>query len=271
MIIRRPGSSDWEIFSAMAEAEGWKVPDSEWRLFQGSWSQNAYVLDDKGFCGLITAVVYEKSAWIGNLIVPRKLRGQGYGSALFKHALKELDSHGILSIWLTASDQGRGIYEKEGFVAVDSILRWVMLSPSTHIEPDDAYDCPYEQLLDADRSAWNESRTLLTDHLCNIGRPFAAEGSIALLQRGHDIQVVGPWYSKHPPRESHQKLMNSIIAAAEPTIALVIDSFASSVLPEICESAGFQLTGRTSLMIYGDVKPVDMQRMMSLASLGSFG
>lgn len=119
MVVRRLNQSDWELFSSLAGAENWWAPQSELLLFKGPWSQYDQVFDDDEFCGLVTAVAYEKSAWIGNLIVPHNLRGKGYGSSLFKAALADLAGRGTTSIWLTASDQGRTIYEKEGFVVVD--------------------------------------------------------------------------------------------------------------------------------------------------------
>ncbi|MDH3870573.1 MAG: hypothetical protein OET08_14510, partial [Desulfuromonadales bacterium] len=78
MIIRLPYQSDWETFSALACRENWRVPRTELQLFKGPWAQYVRVLDDHKFCALLTSVAYEKSAWIGNLIVPHNLRGRGY-------------------------------------------------------------------------------------------------------------------------------------------------------------------------------------------------
>jgi len=66
MIIRQPNQSDWEMFSALASSENWRVPWTELQLFKGPWSQFSHVLDDNGFCGLVTAIAYEKSAWPGH-------------------------------------------------------------------------------------------------------------------------------------------------------------------------------------------------------------
>ena len=125
MIIRLPNQSDWETFSALACRENWRVPHTELQLFKGAWAQYVRVLDDHKFCALLSSVAYEKSAWIGNLIVPDSLRGKGYGSHLFKAVFADLVEQEMTSIWLTASAQGRSIYEKEGFEKVLFTLKKV--------------------------------------------------------------------------------------------------------------------------------------------------
>ena len=271
MIIRQPNPADWQRFSALAGAENWRVPHSELQLFKGPWAQSAYVLDDEGFCGLVTAVAYEKSAWIGNLIVPCNLRGKGYGRHLFKSVLADLVEQGMASIWLTASDQGRSIYAGEGFVEVNRIERWVLPPSGAAIDVTVEGECSSEKLLQADWLAWNENRAHLLSVLCRGGKVFTAEGAIALLLTGPDVQIVGPWYAQGAALHAHQELLKMMLAATDPNIPVVVDLFASSPLPALCASAGFQFAGRTALMVYGDIGSIDLKSMVSLASLGSVG
>lgn len=270
MIIRQPNQADWDRFSVLAAAESWRVPHSELRLFRGTWSQYAYVLEDNGFCGFVTAVAYEKSSWIGNLIVPQNRRGKGYGSHLFRAALTGLVKQGMASIWLTASELGRGIYEREGFRAVDTIERWV-LPPRPGTGSDIEWESSCEKLMSSDRFAWGEDREPLTSVLCKDGKVFTEEDSVALLQAGSDLQVVGPWYAHEASQEIHRALLEKIVAAADPYTPVVVDLFALSSLPQLCEAAGFQFSGSTLLMAYGDISSIDLRRMISLASLGSIG
>jgi hypothetical protein len=271
MIFRQPNQSDWEIFSRLACAENWKVPHSEMQLLKGPWAGYVRVLDDDKFCGLVTSVSYESSAWIGNLIVPRNLRGKGYGSQLFKSTLAGLVEQGLQSVWLTASDQGRSIYEKECFVEVDRIERWV-LQPS---RPARAFplknESSCEKLLRADRLAWGENRNLLLSALCNDGKVCAVDDAIALLQPGPDLQIIGPWYAQGATHHAHRELLKMMLAAADPDLPVVVDLLASSPLPALCASAGFQCIGQTSLMVYGATGSIDLKSMVCLASLGSVG
>jgi len=271
MIIRQPNQSDWEMFSALASSENWRVPRSELQLFKGPWSQFSHVLDDNGFCGLVTAIAYEKSAWIGNLIVPGNLRRKGYGQHLFKSVLADLVGRGMTSIWLTASDQGHRLYAREGFIEVDRVERWV-LSPSGGVlgSPETANNS-CEKLLHADSLAWGENRSPLLPALCKDGNVFAVENAVAMLQPGPDLQVVGPWYSNDASLHANQLLLTTIIAAANPFVDVFMDMFGSSPLRPVCESSGFKCTGQTSLMVFGDVGSIDFKSMVSIASLGSVG
>lgn len=271
MTFRLPDQSDWEVFSTLAHSEKWHVPRTELQLFQGPWSHYVRVLDDEKFCGLATAVAYEKSAWIGNLIVPHNLRGKGYGSHLFKSVLADLLEQEITSIWLTASDQGRSIYEKEGFVEVDCIERWVLPPAGEAIGFPLEGENSFEKLLSADRLVWDENRDLLLSVLCDGGKVFTHEGSVALSQAGPDVQVVGPWYAHEASLHAHKGMLKMMIAATKPDIPVVFDLFASTPLPSLCDSFGFQFAGRTALMTYGDIGSIDLQSMVSLASLGSVG
>ena len=271
MIFRHPNQSDWETFSTLTCLENWRVPHTELQLLKGPWAHYVRVLDDDKFCGLATSVAYENSAWIGNLIVPHNLRGKGYGSHLFKTVLTDLVGQGMKTIWLTASDQGRSIYEREGFVEVDRIERWVLPPPGNSTGSLLQGENSYEKLFYADRLAWSENRAPLLSVLFNGGKVFSVEGAIALLQAGPDVQIVGPWYAHEASLHAQQNLLDIMIAATDPNIPVFVDLLASSPLPALCDSSGFQLTGQTSLMAYGDIGSIDLKSMVSLASLGSVG
>lgn len=272
MIIRHPNFADWEKFSALAAGEGWRVPHSELRLFQGPWSQNAFVLDDDGFCGFVTAVAYEKSAWIGNLIVPHALRGKGYGSHLFRAVLTHLVEQGMASIWLTASEQGVGIYEREGFRAVNRVERWALFpSPEVLRQPEMLIHNSYDKLLRLDTQVWGENRISLLSELDNSGTILSIRDSVALVQQNPDQQIIGPWYSREASVPANHDLLQGIIATRDSSKEIVIDCLSSSKIHFLCEAVGFECCGQTTLMVSGDIKSVHLKNMVSLASLGSIG
>lgn len=271
MIIRRPNPADWEKFISLAEDEDWRVPNSETTLFMGPWSEYVHVLDDKGFCGLATAVAYEKCAWIGNLIVPYHCRGNGYGTHLFKSVLVDLNQQGATSVWLTASEQGRAIYQREGFSRVGTIERWVLPKPETKLVSEEPLEQSNLPLLHADLKAWGESRSVLLSELSRIGQVFSVGKAASLLQLAKDIQVVGPWYSDDVASKENYEMMRQVVAAADPAVALVADVVATPAARSLFESCGFACTGRTTLMVYGEGDAVDLSKMVSLASLGSVG
>lgn len=270
--IRIAQKPDWDSFFELAADEGWRVPEVERRLFAGPWFDCARVLEEgDSFCGLVTSVAHRRSGWIGNLIVPARLRGRGRGSLLFNAALTALQAQGMQTVWLTASAAGRPIYEKCGFRSIDGIERWVLCKraqsdPDDRPEADDA-----QQLRDLDRCAWGEDRTTLMESLGVQGQVYACEGAAALLQRGPRLQILGPWYSATGCPRANRLLLQKILAVADPDVEVVVDALASSPVRQLLAATGFACTGRNLLMVLGDAGHVRREMMVSLASLGSIG
>jgi ribosomal protein S18 acetylase RimI-like enzyme len=272
MDIAAAGEGDWRIFLALAEAEGWRVPQVEMALLTGVLAPCVSVLHEGGVaCGFVSAVHHGRSGWIGNLIVDPAARRRGYGERLFAHALSVLEERGARSLWLTASELGRPLYEGHGFVAVDRIERWIS-PPRGRGEVSPAAEFyATEALFAADGRAWGEGRLPLLDVLAASGQAFACNETVALLQGGTDLQVLGPWYSAGCcPRENRQ-LLTILLAAADPAVEIVCDLLASSPLRSLLAAAGFEPGGGAALMVSGDRAGVDLKKMMALASLGSMG
>lgn len=272
LMIRSAKASDWPLFHRMADDEGWRVPQFELRQFLGPWSSCAWALEiDQAFSGLVTAVPYERSGWIGNLIVSPRLRGRGYGDRLFRAASETLANQGVTLQCLTASQQGRPLYEKYGFVTVDTIERWASpgRGPAAHSEVD--VFVAEQRLRCCERSAWGEQRASLLDGLVAHGRIFACDDAVALLQQDRQMQVLGPWYAPNACPRANRRLLQEVLAAADTSIEVVADTLSSSPLRPLLLAAGFERCGETVLMMKGDLHVVNMSMMVTLASLGSVG
>jgi GNAT superfamily N-acetyltransferase len=268
--VVQPG--DWQSFYHLAAEEGWRVPHIERSLLQGDWSHCVLALETDGtFAGLVSAVAHQQSGWIGNLIVPRDLRGRGFGGKLFNAALDALAGRDIPTCWLTASELGRPLYEKLGFVAIDQIERWVSPPPRPQVRDASPSSCPGERLLEADHSAWGEARQELLTRLAAQGRVFVSDDAVALLQQGPDLQILGPWYSPSLCLRANRQLLQQVLSAADPTLEIVADILVSSPLRSLLVAAGFSPAGRNLLMVRGSHSSVDLRRVVALASLGSMG
>ena len=273
LALRQARPADWSDFQLLATAEGWKVPQLERQLFQGPWSQHALVLaDGDSFCGLITALPHQRSGWIGNLLVAPQLRGRGYGAKLFAAGLALLREQGLSSLWLTASALGRPIYAQSGFVSVDRIERWVLPPRNTApSSPTAVKNADWETLLAADSSAWSENRAALLEPFGRQNLIFGDADAVALLQKGTDFQIIGPWYARTPCLATNFHLLQQLTAAADPSRDLSIDLIASSPMRSLLATAGFIRSGQNELMACGDTSSVALERMVALASLGSVG
>ncbi len=272
MTLRVPELADWQQFFRLADEEGWRIPQIERQLFEGVWANSALVLEERErFCGLVTAVAHACSGWIGNLIVPADLRGHGYGSTLFKAALKMLQQQGLQTVWLTASVLGRPIYEKQGFVAIDRIERWV--SPVGALRPRDieAVSRSVAVLLAADQSTWGENRQIFLDEIARFGQVYMCGGATALLQQSPDLQIIGPWYTPSVGLSASRRLLQSLLSVSDPEKEVVIDLLASSIVRPLLAEAGLECVGENLLMVQGDDTSVARGQMAALASLGSVG
>ena len=59
------------------------------------------------------------------MLVDESFRSHGIGRSLMEHALDHLDSHGVETIRLDASPQGRPLYESLNFVAEATLARYL--------------------------------------------------------------------------------------------------------------------------------------------------
>jgi len=261
-------SADWQLFLKWAATERWTIPSQELRLFQEQWRHCFFVLHAEGkVTGFISAVAYEESGWIGNLLVGSAYRGLGYGSALFDFALASLRQAGLKRIWLTASKTGLPIYQRRGFVTLDRVDRWCgrgqgLLELSQRLAT--------TELIDLDRNCWGESRAALLSLLANQAEICGSDKNMALLQPSASAWQLGPWLA--PPHDSQQNrlTLQEALAKTPAGAGLLTDVLASAGMEACLHLAGFNKSGSNLLMCLSTQTPC-LQGVVALASLGSIG
>jgi len=260
---------DWQVFLRLAVMEGWRVPDGEREWFARSPAAAAFVLKAAGVClGFVTIVAYQHSGWIGNLLVAPQARGRGFGARLFAGACRELRHRRVKTLWLTASEQGRSLYERAGFRSLDRVVRWcrkVEKGPGPVAGGDGE-----EKLLAADRRAWGESRRPLLETLGRGARIFATGDTVLMLQAGAVLRVLGPWYSAGGCPRENRRVLAAAVAAAN-SCELVADVPVSSPAAELLAASGFTPAGECALMARGERPAAVPRTLVSFASLGSLG
>lgn len=258
---------DWQAFQVMAQQEGWRVPQLELDLHRQGGCSRAWALRAQdATIGLVTGVLHHHSAWIGNLIIAPAERGRGYGVALFEHVVKELRAAGSTTLWLTASARGAPLYAARGFQTVDQVERWVRREGG-HGEGGRLDTEVNGTRIDA--AVWGDDRRPLLRHLESTGSWLQQGESLALLQRGDDLQIIGPWYGSTQPQDDAE-LLARLLASAAPQQELVVDLVGHSGREELLVAAGFLPAGRTELMVAGPMS-VQWARLVALATLGSCG
>jgi GNAT superfamily N-acetyltransferase len=119
--------------------------------------------------GLISSIAnstnYGNTAWLSHIIVREEFRGRGLGMALVNHLLEDLDSKGVETVSLIATEMGRPLYLKAGFrdQAKYLIFKGQDSSFSGKISP---YIEPYDEkysadILKIDKKVMGEDRPVL--------------------------------------------------------------------------------------------------------------
>jgi GNAT superfamily N-acetyltransferase len=271
LTIARPEIHDWGTFFFLAQAEHWLVLPPEVALFRGPLASWAFALRHDGeTCGFVTAVPYRDFAWIGNLIVARDLRGQGFGGRLFDHVCEHLQRAGIKAIWLTASDQGRPLYASRGFREFDRVSRWTLKLPERRHNGHALDSDSLESLVRADRRVWGTDRRMVLHALSTGGDILRTDGGIALLQSHGPLKVLGPWLAEPDTTPDFTATLRAVVTLANGG-TLYTDILTSSGVEPLLRACGFTPAGSCSLMVRGEPAVDPHGGAVALASLGSLG
>jgi GNAT superfamily N-acetyltransferase len=174
---------------------------------------------DGAMVGTAVATVNGNAGWVGTVFVAAIARGRGIGGALTDATIEALEAAGCRTLVLVATDEGRPIYERRGFVVDTSYLilastgtvRGAGASPLRPFRGDDL-----EPMVALDRLATGEDR----GHLL---RAFASESSARCLPgddgRPRGFVVRAPWggaATVAPEREDGLAILEARRAIATP-------------------------------------------------------
>lgn len=165
LTIRILTEADYPFAMALKAEANWNQTEEDWRRFQAMQPDGLFLAELDGEpAGTLYACQLADVAWIAMVLVPGCLRGKGIGTALMRHGLDYLDSHGVHTVRLDATPLGQPIYEKQGFIADYLLHRYQGVAPATTV-PDGI--TPYmpehlEAIIALDRVATGtDRRTLL--------------------------------------------------------------------------------------------------------------
>ncbi len=268
MQIDRFRHEDIEPFLALAASEGWVCDRWEFEFLLAQFPSGCLTARWEGkLVGCVTSIKYDTSGWIGNLIVSREYRGQGVGSALMERALEALDKAGAATVWLTASKQGKPIYERLGFMVVDVINRWVgqgIWGVST--EP---AAVSRDALLAIDTAGWGDSRDSIIDAAVRRGRIYHAGESFLVSQSCSGGMQLGPWGGLD--RRASTLLDDALLEAGKGVKVLLDVPIRNTEQTALLMGKGFSIRGSTLLMYRGTLPAYAPESIYALASMGSMG
>lgn len=215
-------------------------------------------------------------AWIAGMVVEPDARRQGIGRALFQETVKFSEANGARVIGLDATEEGRPLYEAEGWVPAGTSSRWsrpadadrppLHASPRHRIFPIStaeilelaAYDLPR---FGANRSAWIAA--VLADLPTRAFVAFdAASGRILGFVLGQE-EFVGPLVADAP--SVARDLLLATEGAGTPARIHILDDHAGA--REMLEAFGYRPEGGSVLrMVRGGPLPGRPETIFGIAA-----
>ena len=149
IIFRRLESNDFDFAIALTGKEKWYLTAYDLELYvTGDHGTGLIAVVDGVPVGLATAAIYDRSAWIGNVIIDHSSRNRGLGRMLVEAHMQKLRASGINSFLLYAYDRSKSLYERIGFnfdaVLWEVAIRGMHASDSTEVMH--GYDAAIEQV-----------------------------------------------------------------------------------------------------------------------------
>ena len=178
----------------LKDAAGWNQTALDWSNVMALAPDGCFGIDSDGMLVATTTAVCFGSelAWIGMVLTHPEYRGRGFARALMEHALAYLDER-VDWIKLDATDMGRPLYQKLGFVDECVIERWGRPpQPAPRVELSPAKDD-----LILDRAAFGADRGALLARLARIESAGTA-GGYAMGRPGSKAAYFGPCVAKTP-------------------------------------------------------------------------
>jgi hypothetical protein len=146
--------------------------------------------------------------WLGMVLTAPEFRRRGFARMLVAHALEAADRHGITTVKLDATDQGRPLYQALGFMDEQPVERWLGAGTDG---ADETQAAAGSISTDLDQQAWLVDRSKMLDSLAARGQAYGAQDGFLLTRPGACASFLGPCIAERP--ETAEALIGGALAA----------------------------------------------------------
>jgi ribosomal protein S18 acetylase RimI-like enzyme len=261
-------------FLWLAAEEQWVAEPWEFEFLLTGFPEGCFCVRDQEGRGIafVTSLQHDRSGWIGNLIVAEQFRGQGIGEALFRASLDALKAVEVETFWLTASKQGKSLYEKHGFACIDTIVRWSGYGKKRH-EADAAekdIGSTAASVSSIDYRAWGDRRDALLEATVGRGRLLLQETGFMVIQSCGDARQFGPFSALDIGTAEH--IFETALDLVPYGTKIYLDAPVSNrAALRLFNRRRMRIAGTNELM-YAGKKPYYRPEMLyGLATMGSCG
>lgn len=262
--FRPLASGDVPAAVRLSTQAGWNQTDADWRRLLCGWPETclggfADGLVATGTLATFASTTVRPTGWIGMILVDERHRGRGHGAAMMRELLHTARRMRLAGVGLDATDLGRPVYAKLGFVPHAGLSRWLRRATESSIaapvppeaRPLEAADWPAVAALDS-RALGVVRRPLLEGLAAEPGGMGIAaidRGRLAafgLARPGRTARAIGPVVAEHAATSA--AVLAGLLAAMDDADVL-IDLPDGSPLEPAVRSAGFAVARRVTRML----------------------
>src|SRR5437879_1537625 len=124
--LRLMTTDDLAAATEISTAGGGNQTLEDWQMLMALEPHSCLAIEADGqLVSTTTLLCYsQRLAWIGMVLTRANYRGRGFARRLLAAALERVDSLGVETVKLDATEQGRPLYETVGFQAEQAVERW---------------------------------------------------------------------------------------------------------------------------------------------------
>lgn len=270
--IRRLVPGDLKQCIALSADRGWSPEKAKWSLLlEASEPFGVDAPDGRGLGGAVILTRWgTRLASVGMMLVAARYGRRGLGRALMEHLIGQA---GDATVTLFATDMGRPLYEKLGFLPVRRSVSFAGTFRSRHDEDNSrkfitrpATQADLAAILDVDVAAFGADRGGIVGRLPGFAERIAVldsgedqgaarvTGYAAAWRNGPATTVIGPVVA--PDAEAAARLIAHLAGQlrGNRTIRLDLDPDRQE-LPAWAHAHGLEPVARTTVMALGDLVP----------------
>ncbi len=200
MTVRLLTRADVPSAMRLKEAAGWNQTERDWVKLLEVAPESCFGIDKPGsrtseLAATASAICYGAGlAWIGMVLTDPAYRGRGLARQLMEHTLAWLDERGIPLVKLDATDMGRPLYEKLGFVGECAVERWGRDAAAGRLAVQPELRPGYDRALDLEAFGADRSAVVLRMAVECAG----VDGGFAMGRPGSRAPYFGPCVARTP-------------------------------------------------------------------------
>ncbi len=257
MNIRPLTEADIDAGLALCRIAGWNHVPEDWQTYRACGAM--FVAQEAGAVfATAAAIAYDTDlAWIGVVLTHPDFRGRGAATGLMQTCVDHLRGRGVRSIKLDASDMGKPIYQRLGFVDEQPIIRYRGAAGGGGPACREIRDDHWPAIASLDSQAFGADRLLLLRRIHGqagvVSVLVESQGRLAayaMARPGQLASYVGPLVATDPAaaREAAGRLLHALPAGPVFWDALPRNADAAALI----QSRGFGPARTLSRMYLGE-------------------